>query len=83
MILVKDTEGELRLIGNQNLSWYNEYKPIKVLKDLPIELRRTKVTDKLKDIIHKQEDMLETAQKELKLRKKLLKILYALEVTGE
>ena len=82
MILAKDKQGELCLIGNQSIGWYHDYEIIKVIKELPIQLRRFKCSDKLKDIILKQLNLYEKAKAEVKLRKKLLNILYELQRNG-
>jgi hypothetical protein len=82
MILAKDKQGELCLIGNQRIKWYHDYEIIKVLKDLPIQLRRFKCSDKLKDILLNQLELYEKAQAEVKLRKELLNILYELQRKG-
>lgn len=76
MLLTKDEDGELCLIGNASLTWYSGHKPIKVLKDdLPVELKRTKGSYKIKDILRKQKQILENHQEEVNLRKKLIGIL--------
>ncbi len=75
MILTKDKEGDLCLIGDTSLGWYSDHKVIKILKDLPIELKRLKTTIKLDDILAKQQEMFDRVQEELKLRRKMIKIL--------
>jgi len=82
MILAKDKEGKLCLIGNTSVSWYDDYKIIRYIKELPIELKRTKVTDKLYDILNKQKELMSKAQDEVKLRKKCIKILEGLKKEG-
>lgn len=75
MILAKNKEGELCLIGNQSIQWYHDYTIIKALPNLPIELKRLKVSDSLHDILLKQQELLQRAKEEVKLRHKVITII--------
>jgi len=79
MILCKNKNNELCLIGNQSLEWYSDYKLIEVLKDLPVQLRRIKCSDTLKEIKKFQIRLRNKAINELELRHKLIDIIDNLE----